>query len=194
MRVTRQAHEAVRAAVRPGETVIDATAGNGHDTCFLAECVGPGGSVIAIDVQAAALEETRRRLRDAGVEDERCELRQAGHEDLAAMDPGPVGAVMFNLGYLPGGDHTLVTRAGTTRRALDAALRLLRPGGVITVVAYPDHPGGGEEWRAVSKWARELDLQAFHVAPSPDSNRNAGPQLVVVSKLGASGARLRRDG
>lgn len=36
---------------RPGDTVVDATCGNGHDTLCLARAVGPSGTVFAFDVQ-----------------------------------------------------------------------------------------------------------------------------------------------
>lgn len=45
-----------------GARVIDATAGNGHDTEFLARAVGEAGEVLAIDLQPAALEATLKRL------------------------------------------------------------------------------------------------------------------------------------
>ena len=47
----------------PGETVVDATAGNGNDTQFLAELVGENGHVLAFDIQQAALDSTAERLR-----------------------------------------------------------------------------------------------------------------------------------
>ncbi|NIP93869.1 MAG: class I SAM-dependent methyltransferase, partial [Akkermansiaceae bacterium] len=97
MRVTERAHEMVRVVVQPGETVIDATIGNGHDTLFLARCVGSGGLVIGFDVQKDALEATRRRLVEAGIEEERARLLLEGHQRLEAEVEGPVAAVMFNL-------------------------------------------------------------------------------------------------
>ena len=61
------AHALWRAVARKGDLAVDATAGNGWDTAALAELVlGDDGEdpgvVLAFDVQARALESTRRRV------------------------------------------------------------------------------------------------------------------------------------
>lgn len=45
------AHDTLRKVVRPGDYVIDATCGNGHDTLLLAELVGINGHVLGFDIQ-----------------------------------------------------------------------------------------------------------------------------------------------
>ena len=159
-RATHHCHDLLRAHLAPGDTVIDATAGNGHDTLLLTQLTAPGGTVFAFDIQPAALAATRRRLGSAGVAPESWHLIHAGHETmLTAIPPlhhGKVAAVVFNLGYLPGGDHSLVTTAGTTLPAIHAALTLLRPGGIVIAVLYPGHPGGAEEAHAVRACAAAL--------------------------------------
>jgi predicted methyltransferase len=162
-RPTVQAHREVAAVLRAGELAVDATAGNGHDTLFLAERVGPTGRVLAFDIQPAAIEATRARLAAAGLA-ERVGLVLGSHGDLAEhVAPGGVAAVMFNLGYFPGGDHAVITRTAETLRALGAAAAALRPGGIVTVVCYPGHPGGEEESAAVVAWAEALDRGSFAV-------------------------------
>ena len=176
-----RAQEAVAPVLAPGAVAVDATAGNGHDTLFLAEAVGPAGRVYAVDVQEAAIAATRARLAEAGLE-ARIHLACAGHEDLteqvAPADRGRVAAVMFNLGYLPGGDHTLTTRPPATLDALNAARGLLAPGGRLSVVAYTGHPGGAEEAEAVRAWAEALS--------DPHRLERGGgerpPQLLVVER------------
>ena len=49
------AHRVAESVLREGDLAVDATAGNGHDTVFLAQAVGETGKVFAIDVQAAAI-------------------------------------------------------------------------------------------------------------------------------------------
>ena len=61
-RVLPFAKRLISKTVLPGETVVDATAGNGHDTLFLAEHVGEEGHVYAFDIQQAALNSTAKRL------------------------------------------------------------------------------------------------------------------------------------
>ncbi len=171
-RPTQHAHEVVAEVVRPGETAIDATAGNGHDTLHLARRVGERGKVIAFDVQPAAIESTRRRLEDAGVA-QRVVLWCGSHSEMADRVAPGVAAVMFNLGYLPGADHRVITRTGETLRALEAAAGLLRPGGVLTAVCYPGHAGGDEEASAVREWIEARGGEVFPQA------REGAPFLVV---------------
>ena len=180
-RVTELAHEAVRAVVVPGDTVVDATVGNGHDTLFLAHCVQPGGKVYGFDVQEEALSAARGRLAAAEVGEAWLHLVHEGHEEMARIVEGPVAAVMFNLGYLPGGDHAVTTRPQTTRRALEQGMDLLRPGGVITVVCYRGHPGGVEESGVVRVWASALEGCAVEVIGREETVN--GPFLVVVRRV-----------
>jgi predicted methyltransferase len=191
-RLTELAHLAVRELLAPGETAIDATAGNGRDTLFLARVVGPGGRVFAFDVQEAALGRTAQLLFAAGVRI--VTLILGDHAGMARAIPAEfrtrVGAVMFNLGYRPGGEKSLVTRPESTVPAIETGLALLRPGGVLTVVAYPDHTGGADEADAV---------RAFLRRPAPacrcrESASAGGPVLFVARKLSPSGDRGPADG
>jgi predicted methyltransferase len=185
-RLTELAHEAVRARLGPGDVAIDATAGNGHDTHFLSDLVGPTGSVFAFDVQVEALARTATRLGGRG----NVTLRERDHAELRDSIPvehhGRVGAVMFNLGYLPGGDHSLTTRTRSTVAGVAAALELLRPGGVLAVVAYTGHPGGAEEADAVGKLLRESP-HAFLIHEHQGNHPSPAPRLFVVHKRSASG-------
>lgn len=173
-RATAAAHRVVSEVVKPGEMVVDATAGNGHDTLFLAEWVGPTGKVIGFDIQQAAIDATRRRLDKAGVVD-RVDLHGESHTHMAQrVERGGVAAVMFNLGYLPGADHALITQTEETLLALETAVALLRSGGVVTVVCYPGHEGGDRESAAVVEWAESKEALVFPQA------KEGAPFLVVL--------------
>ncbi len=177
--------------IRPGNWAVDATAGKGGDTVQLARLVGPSGRVIAFDIQAAALQQTAERLAAENLRD-RVDLVAAGHETLTAHVSRPVAAVMFNLGYLPGGDHAITTRTATTLAALKQATDCLSSGGILTVVTYCGHPGGAEEQAAVSEFAAGLDRRSFAVLvcrfPKVDP---AAPELVVIEKeIGGRGRSL----
>ncbi|MEM8955756.1 MAG: class I SAM-dependent methyltransferase [Verrucomicrobiota bacterium] len=161
-RVTERAKDLVREYVGRGDMVVDATVGNGYDTVFLAELVGERGKVIGFDVQEEAIVSASRKVRavrgeavEAADFGANVDLHLIGHEDMAQVVTGLVRAVMFNLGYLPGGDHGLVTEPGTTVTGLEAALDILAPGGVVTVVVYPGHEGGKAEAEAVASWVEE---------------------------------------
>lgn len=179
--LTQQAQEIVRRRLTSGDAAIDATAGNGYDTLFLAQCVGQNGQVYAIDLQATALAATRARLASKQCLD-RVTLIEGDHARLDLLLPvsvhGRVTAIMFNLGYLPGGDRQQVTRRESTLAALDGAISLLRPdGGVMTVVAYPGHPGGAEEAAAVREWFASLDPARYRTGAVFEPNRHHPPEL-----------------
>jgi ubiquinone/menaquinone biosynthesis C-methylase UbiE len=169
--------------VKPGDRVADATCGNGHDTLFLARLVGPGGKVWAFDLQEQAQANTRLLLDQAGCLAQ-TELVAAGHERLAEFVGEPLKAVIFNLGYLPGGDKNFVTRPEQTLAALDRAAHCLLPGGIITVCVYTGHPGGAAEGEAVEQWAAGLAPAEFNAWVSRQLNRPASaPFVVIIDKV-----------
>lgn len=186
--VLSMAHKWIAERTQPGDTVIDATAGGGVDTLALAELVGPKGAVYAFDIQQEALERTSARLsslKEAGrLPNVHLVLADhAGMERHVAADAaGHVAAVMFNLGYLPGGDVSVITRSESTLRALDSALSLLRPGGILTCVLYPGHPGGDEEAAAVEAWAANLPQGAGQAVLYRQPQRTAAPYLIAVER------------
>lgn len=153
-RPTELVHLLLQRFLSEGDRVIDATAGNGHDTVFLARQVGDTGRVLAFDVQEAAIESSRRLVEAEGLA-ERVDFFQESHACLAAhAEPGSMAAILFNLGYLPGSDQSVITTAAETLIALEASLRVLRPGGWLCVVCYPGHEGGDHEASAVEAWMK----------------------------------------
>lgn len=184
-RPTALARTLLREVIHPGDLVIDATAGNGHDTLFLAECVGSNGSVLAFDVQENAIRSTRERLHQAGLAS-RVRLYQTSHAHLAAhAELGSVSAIMFNLGYLPGDDHQLTTETATTLAALDAATNLLKPGGTLTIVCYPGHEEGATEAAEVETWLTTLATNGWRIARyALLGTARAAPFLLVARKTG----------
>lgn len=185
------AHTLLRSAVQAGDTVVDATMGNGHDTLFLAQQVGAQGRVFAFDVQKQALEKTACRLAENGAQ-QQVTLMHSCHSRMAQCLPvecrGAVSAVVFNLGYLPGADKTLTTQRETTLAAVDAALVLLRTGGVLMVVVYPGHAEGRLEGELLEQHLAQLNQDAFQVAKYGFVNlRNSPPHVLAVVKTAAAG-------
>ena len=163
-RATELAHLLLRDAIRPGDHVVDATAGNGHDTVFLAEWVGKTGKVIAMDIQQEAIESARRRVTDAGF-GQRVEFHQRCHSEMEhPIGAGMAAAVMFNLGYLPGADHRTSTELTVTLRAIEAATRVITPGGMITIVCYPGHEAGKSEAEATEARLAGLTACGWKIA------------------------------
>lgn len=179
-RLTELAHQTIRENIRLGETVVDATAGNGHDTLFLSEIVGEQGRVIAIDVQDEAIQRTARHVENAGVRNVR--LVTSCHSELARIvdesDHRRVAAIMFNLGYLPKGDKSVITQTATSMLAIQAALELVRRDGIVSVLAYPGHAGGDTETTAVIDFVNSLDSEQFEVRTTKAKNNPTSPILI----------------
>lgn len=154
----------MKEALREGDLTIDATAGNGHDTVFLAECVGPNGRVIAFDIQPDAIHQARKHVTECGMAD-RVEFHQKSHTHLAKHAAvGSVSAVMFNLGYLPGGDHAIATESTETLTAIEQATHALKSGGLLSIICYPGHAAGANEATAVEAKLASLTDSGWRVA------------------------------
>ncbi len=163
-RPTELAHFLLSDIIRKGDTVVDATCGNGHDTIFLAALTGDEGKVLAYDIQEAAIQETQALAKHAGF-DGRITLHHKSHALMAEdLEPASVRAVAFNLGYLPGEDHAVTTEADETLQALEAATQVIEPEGGLSVVCYPGHEAGAIEAKAVEKWFSELPAKGWRVA------------------------------
>jgi hypothetical protein len=182
-RATEIAQLLVKARVQTGDRVVDATVGNGYDTLFLANCVGTTGRVDGFDIQECAIVSTRSRLgNDAPVF-----LHLRGHEEMAAIVAPGISAVMFNLGYYPSGDKTIITRPDTTLTALDAALNLLSTSGLLTIVIYPGHAGGAEEADRVETWLTDLPPDRYRTVrygPQGKTGNSPPPYLLAIERRG----------
>lgn len=178
-----QSHEIVKKIVLPGDIVVDATAGNGNDTLFLAELAGADGKVYAFDIQEQAINKVRRKLNDSGLGD-RVVLIHDGHENMDLYVKEKLKAVMFNLGYLPGGDHKLGTKAGTTIEAVKKAMDLIAVNGVISIVVYYGGDSGFEEKEQFLEFIKGIDCRYFTVMKTEFVNQiNCPPILVCIEKL-----------
>jgi len=186
MRLVHLAQQILASHLQPGNVVVDATVGNGHDTAFLAQCVGEQGRVFGFDIQSTALEKTLQRLQ------QQCpqvpvQLFQAGHEQMVQHIPqsyhGQVKAVVFNLGYLPGANHAVITQAQTTRLALEQSVKLLSREGIISIMVYPGHPGGAEETNEVSQWVQTLPSDLWSCQEHCPEQRNNPPCWIFVERI-----------
>ena len=175
-------HEWVRNVIAPGDCAVDATVGNGHDTVFLADLVGEVGHVIGFDIQEEAVSRTATKLEAAGLLD-RVTLHIGCHSEVGSHLSGQIGAAMFNLGYLPNADKSIITQTETTIAALEQCLEHLKPQGIITIMCYPGHEGGASEALAVDTWARALETPNYLVMRmAPHNPRNPAPYLLAIQK------------
>jgi tRNA1(Val) A37 N6-methylase TrmN6 len=182
--VTDWCAQFIHQQVCPGDLCIDATMGNGNDTLLLSSLVGEAGRVLAFDIQEQALSNTKERLLCAGAP-ENYTLYQISHEsmgDYAAVNS--VSCIVFNFGYLPGGDHAKATRSESSLTALKASLTLLKKGGLLSLCIYSGGDSGFEERDAILTWLAGLDPKQYLVIKSDYYNRpNHPPIPVLVIKL-----------
>ncbi|KRK97713.1 SAM-dependent methyltransferase [Secundilactobacillus odoratitofui DSM 19909 = JCM 15043] len=174
-------HTLLKPIIQAGDTVIDATVGNGHDTIFLAGLVGHSGQVLGFDVQQVALDETALQLQLTG-QAHQVQLIHDGHQNLdhyLAPDQ-QISAAIFNLGYLPGSDKTIITHAQTTLSALDCCLSHLRRGGIVALVVYYGHEGGEAEKTAVLNEVQQLDQHEFQVLQYGFINQVHQPPFLIA--------------
>lgn len=182
--ITEWIHSFLEDHVKPGDLCIDATMGNGNDTALLSKLAEDTGRVIAFDIQREALEHTGEKLLL-----EKCpenyELVLASHERMGEYaKENSVSCITFNLGYLPGGDHALSTRADSSIRAIETGLGLLKKRGLMTVCIYSGGDSGFEEKEAVLSYIKGLDPKRYLVIVSEYANRpNHPPVPVLIIKL-----------
>lgn len=174
------AHDILCKYVLPGDHALDCTAGKGRDTLFLAELVGKDGLVYAFDIQKSALRETEIALSSQGLA-KQVSLIQDSHENLDAHVKTKVKAAIFNLGYLPGGRQNIITRSGSTLKALEKTLNVMQEQGVLLVIAYLGHAGGREEYETVKDFFTKLPL-AYTSGSVTMLNRKLSPVLLVAEK------------
>ena len=182
LRATELSHLLLALSVCEGDTVIDATAGRGRDTCFLSALVGVSGQVWAFDIQEEACRATKAALECQNLA-EQVRIICDDHAHMAAYDIPPAAAVVFNLGWLPGSNHRIVSGEKTVL-ALQAALDKLKEGGALVVVAYPGHPEGAAEYTAVLGWLTSLpQRKAKSLQINLPANKQAPVVLLIEKQL-----------
>ena len=182
--ITEWCHHFMENHVEEGDFCIDATAGNGNDTLFLCQLVGETGKVLAFDIQKKAVEHTKQRLSDAKMA-ERAEVLLESHTNMYKYAKREsVSCIVFNFGYLPGGDHQLSTQADTSIEAICQGLELLKVGGMMSLCIYSGGDSGFQERDAILSFLKSLDTKRYLVILSSYYNRPNNPPIpVMILKL-----------
>lgn len=175
------AHNYLAECLKPGGIAIDATIGNGRDTLFMAGLVGENGRIYGFDIQEGAIETTRKLLDQHGYL-QNVTLIIDGHEKLKQYVLEPVNAIIFNLGYLPGGNQKIVTTPETTLIAVSDGLNILKPGGIMCIVLYTGHPGGVQEQLLIEEYLKKLEKKEYYVGKLDFINRDNAPYLIVIER------------
>ncbi|MBM7635634.1 tRNA (mnm(5)s(2)U34)-methyltransferase [Streptococcus saliviloxodontae] len=172
-------HEFLEEVLDGNSIAVDATMGKGNDTAFLA---GLAKKVYAFDVQQEALDKTQERLDQLGISN--AQLILDGHQNVDKYVEDPIRAAIFNLGYLPTADKSIITQPDTTLVAIEKILEGLEIGGRLAIMIYYGHAGGDKEKDAVLDYMSHLDQKLFTVMTyQPINQINTPPFLVMAEKL-----------
>jgi len=158
--------------LKPGDLVIDATCGNGKDALRLCELV-PQGHVYALDIQEIALQKAKELITHSNIS-----FLLQSHTELPS---GEFKLVVYNLGYLPGGNKNLTTLTPTTLESLEKAAQIIAIGGALSITCYPGHPEGAVEEQAVCSWVQTLDSKKWLITHHVWRERS--PTLFFIVKL-----------
>lgn len=165
------------------QCVVDATAGNGKDTLFLAKYSCDNVIIWAFDIQQVAILKTKQLL-DIHNLTNKVNLVVDSHINITSYINMQIDVAMFNLGYLPNSEHSIATEYHSTIVALQQVLSLLSVGGVVSLVAYPGHEQGYYEQQAVQEFLGSLPAKLFTVGCwSMINHVNNSPILYIVEKV-----------
>ena len=113
-------------------------------------------------------------------------LIKDGHENvkqyISEDHIGKVDAAIFNLGYLPKGDKSIVTTPQTTISAIQNIFDILNEEGIIILVIYHGHDEGKIERDALMDYLTQLDQNQAHVLQYQFINQKIMHHSFVLSK------------
>lgn len=162
--------------------VVDATLGNGFDSVKLLKKIGPQGKLYAFDVQEEAIENALVNFKEEGLLQYNYQIYNKSHDKIDLINE-EVDFIIYNLGYLPGGDKSITTKKETTIRSISKGLEILKPNGLMVIVSYHGHIAGKEEKLALEDFLTSLDQKRYNCLKSGFINqRNNPPILYLIEK------------
>jgi len=156
---------------------LDATIGNGKDLLKIAKKLGKTGKLYGFDIQKSAITKTSELIREHNIDTEVILINDS-HENLDKYIHEKLDFVIYNLGYLPGGDKSIKTTEKSTIKSIKKALQLLSHGGIILITVYLNHPGGKEEYECVLELLSNLDQKFYNVFHIKFANQINNPPIM----------------
>ncbi|MDU5107860.1 MULTISPECIES: class I SAM-dependent methyltransferase [unclassified Clostridium] len=167
-------HYIIRDFVENKNVAIDGTLGNGFDTDFLSSLFH---KVYSFDIQKEACENYIKK------NNENVNIINDSHHLLKNYVDEPVDCIMYNLGFLPGGNKEITTLHETSLESIKAGLDILNSGGIMTICIYRGHYEGKIEETCILDYLKDLPKNQFGVMIQSYLNRqNISPILVIVEK------------
>lgn len=177
--INKYVHHLIKEHVKQGDLCIDATAGKGNDTLYLCQLVGKGGTVIAFDIQDMAVKVTKEKIKSKKLENIGLVYKDCHTNMGKYTEPNSVSCIMFNFGYLPGGNHKIATKADTSIKAIKEGLRLLKKGGLMSLCIYSGGDSGFEEKEGLLEFLKTLNQKEYLVIVNQFYNRSNHPPIPV---------------
>ncbi len=170
-------HEYLKSRIKHGDIMVDATMGRGRDTLLLSTLVGDAGKVYAFDIQQEAIDSTRELLKQNNISN--AQLILDSHHKICDYVKFAKG-VVFNLGFLPGGDHSIFSHSDTSIKAIEASLGIIPHDGFVCICSYYGGDTGFEEKDNLLNYLAALDQQKYTVMLQSFHNRKGCPPLFIV--------------
>lgn len=164
--------------VNDDDIVVDMTVGNGFDSLFLGKLVS-NGFLFGFDIQKAAIFNTTKVLEENNIKNYKLFLTSHDQINTVLNDyKGKIKLVLFNLGYLPGGNKKITTNHSTTLKAFINSYELLSKNGLILIVFYP-HEEGVLERKSILNYLNKNNIMynEFH-----NTNNKQAPFLIEIKK------------
>lgn len=181
----KTAHSYWKAHLRQGDFAIDATLGGGYDALFIASLILKGGGELwGFDIQKEAIQRSEKRLQEnlSSQEMKQVTLFHASHQKFPLHPTKKPSLIVYNLGYLPGGDKTIVTQTKNTLQSVTHALSLIKKGGVLSITCYRGHQEGEKEERALIKWLHALPYKNYTLSYQKWLHGIKTPSLILIKK------------
>lgn len=182
-------HCLLKEVLSDAQIIVDATAGNGYDTLFLAQNASSKAHIYAFDIQKKAIMNAKERIlnneHSLKVPLDKIQFICDSHEKIDEYVQNPIDVIIFNLGYLPGGSHEFTTKNEITMRTIKKCVSKLKINGHLAIVMYPGHQEGLKEYQAIELWTKNLAKNLFTVGWYKMINHNLNaPTLCWIEKVG----------
>jgi SAM-dependent methyltransferase len=185
LRISEQAAEMARAAfrrigVQEGCNAIECGCGPIGALAVMAEMIGPGGRIVGVDFNKAAVEQARTVASSLGLDNV-----DVIEGDIHELEPATMGAP-FDLAYT----RLFLIHQADPAQTLRRIANLLRPGGLLiaqeplstpTPRAHPDVAALGEYWALLHRLLEHAGVPVGAVADLPQYAPEAGLEVVGMS-------------
>ena len=174
-------HSLIKEKIESDFLCIDATLGNGYDTLFLLKNLKENGFVFGFDIQNDAIKNTKKLLKNKNFS--KYKLIEDSHVNFEKYIKEKIDLVVYNLGYLPGGDKTITTKSKSTLKSIKSAMDILKKHGMIFITAYPGHNEGQNELNLMKNYFKTVDQRNFNIVKLDFYNQvNKPPVIFIIEK------------